>query len=608
MCFQTFITFLCGCTRIDEGECYLAAQLDVNFWRKIDCADYSIEHAEEKVQCGAGMFYCGATSDGQFFDKIEKGHQQVKGKLFAIVAELEMRKRILLSKRDVWLAQGASHEHILALSEVKVLNSSLIIVDQQKKQYEHECNTWMKVKSLAKRHYDDQQVRKQQGYPRGPSFEVFLANFHPQVLAKVNESSDPSEVIDGQGFESVRQFPLELQIPSGPLHQASLLVPSAPHKQQMPRAPVQNASAIHRTHPTAQAMVSEQMRAQAQQRAVQNAIPEVRAHQQKLTRAKKQKVEPASSPGKSSSVVRRSSRVKDKKINYRDDNSDLSGSFSPIKAKSDSSGFSPGKSDPVHSPDKARTVGRKGSGLLHEHLISERKVSLADKIGDWRRHDSGIFLPNSASGDGAPQAMRGMKRQAEDEGMTSPGGTRFKRQSRSDQSMNKGGAVGDGMPPLQSQQMRASFNPMMMPDFHAAPLIKREFSDTADPVKRLNVLSTPTHYSQGGPVAGSTAAPAQNAMPAASTWFNPLAEKISDQASIPVASFAQVSPASVHDFALPHNSAIPQEAGFAYERDADEKQVVDFGLPFDAGSNMADNIYSDIDWSLLGEGDFSLPA
>ncbi|PPJ60782.1 hypothetical protein CBER1_02362 [Cercospora berteroae] len=608
MCFQKFITFLCGCTRIDEGECYLAAQLDVNFWRKFDCSDYSIEHAEEQVQCGAGMFYCGATREGQLFDKIEKGHQQVRGKLLAVVAELDMRKRLLLSKRDVWLAQGASHADILALSEVKVLNSFLIIVDQHKKQYEHECNTWAKVKSLAKRHYDDQQVREQQGYPRGPSFEDFLANFHPQVLAKINESSDPGEVIDRQDLESVLQFPLGPQIPSGSLHQATLLVPSGPSKQQMPRAPVQSASAIPRTHPTAQAMVSEQMRAQAQQRAVQNAIPEVRAHQQKLTRAKKQKVEPASSPEKSSSVVRRSSRVKDKKINYRDDNSDLSGSFSPIKAKSDSSGFSPGKSDPVHSPDKARTVGRTGSGLLHEHLISERKVSLADKIGDWRRHDSGMFLPNGAAGDGAPQAMRGMKRQAEDEGMTSPGGTRFKRRSGSDQNMNKGGGVGDGMLPLQSQQMRASFNPMMMPDFHAAPLIKREFSDTADPVKRFRAFSTPTHYSQGVPVAGSMAAPAQNAIPPAPMWFNPLAGKIPDQASVPAASFTQISPASVHDLGLPQSSAMPDEANVPYERATDEKQVVDSGLPFDTGSNMADNIYSDIDWSLLGEGDFYLPA
>ncbi|KAM3419768.1 hypothetical protein BST61_g3101 [Cercospora zeina] len=584
MCFHKFTAFRCGCTRLDEQECEAAEEVDINFWRKIDCAYYHSEHVDEQVQCGAGKFYCRTTNDGSCFDKIEKAHDESKSKHFALVSELAIRKRILLSKRDVWLAQGASIPQILALGEVKVLNSYLTTVDHQRQQHEHDLIIWMKVKALAKQHHDTFQLHKQEG----PPFEHFLARFHPQVLARINPPA---------AAPPVPPSPLDIQPPTETLHQKPSLVRSVPIQYHVPQGPVQSAGAFHHANSPAQASVSQRTRAQPQQRAVQNAIPEVRAHQQKLARAKKQKVDPASSPAKSSSVVRRSSRVKDKKINYRDDDSDLSGPFSPMKPQSDSSGFSPGKIDPIDSPVQARAIGRKGSGLLHEHLVSDHK------IGDWRRQDSGTFVPGGPFEDGIPQTMVGLKRKAAEAGIASPGGTRLRQEWMADPRLNVGSANAAVMPALPVPQMYGSFHPTMVPDFQATQQIKREGSDTADPVKRFKAFAMPPDLNQGGPVGGGTAMPMQNISPPAPMWFNPLAVQMPDQPGLPDEFPAEMPPAPMDDLPLPQDPALPEQANIGRPLEQPLPK------PCDAEPNSDDSLTSDdFDWTLLAQDASSSPA
>lgn len=106
-----------------------------------------------------------------------------------------------------------------------------------------------------------------------------------------------------------------------------------------------------------------------------------------------------SSPEKSSSVVRRSARVRDKRVNYAvDDAGSIGGmdSMSPSPQKSDVSAFSPEKSDASDTPVRSRNIRREPSSF-HDALLGRGNSILANTIEAQKQKESSDVKQKMAS-------------------------------------------------------------------------------------------------------------------------------------------------------------------------------------------------------------------
>ena len=424
MCFQHFIHFKCGCTRLEENECEYAQELDIGFWRKIDCPSYTSERSHRSSKCGAGDFYCGAIDDGPLLNTIDKLHGEAIYQRGVMLEQTLKGKQVLSQMRDEYVASGRTVQELQASREANNFWATTAWIDAERRRLEQDIQNWTAVKALAKQHHDSQQQRLRAGVSLGDSFTSYMQRSQPQAFAIIAGGSfmDDVEDIDGMSVQpDTSQHWTVAFTPQSAVASAPLKAASSQHgpsvMRDASRLGVQHGSQIitpqsqlleryteHATNsPTTDALHAQRMAVQSQvlaqqqrkRAAAQNAIPEVQAHQKKkLGRPfKKQKVEASPSPEKSSSRIRRSSRVKDKQVNYAVDIlSEVSRSPSPVK--SDVSAFSPQKSDCSYTPAKPRATVKKETSTLHDSLLGRGRVNLADQIGEWSRSDSGVSTPS----------------------------------------------------------------------------------------------------------------------------------------------------------------------------------------------------------------------
>lgn len=349
-----------------------------------------------------------------------------------MVSQTTKGRQLLSQKRDEWVASGRAVEELQACREAKIFWDNTVWIDVEKRRLDQDIKNWVTVKALAKQHHDGQQQRLQAGLRVGPSFASYLEKNQPQAFARISGDEFSDDLLDMDSMTnmtdmmsrsadlhasqhwtvaSTPQSAVALPQPKAPsshhglgvLRDASRLVVHHGSQSLTPQSQNPVRFREHATNaPAADGLQAQRMavqsQVQAQQQslraAAQYAIPEVQEHQKKRGRPyKKQKAEASPSPEKSSSRIRRSSRVKDKPINYAVDTlSEVSRSPSP--AKSDVSAFSPERSDHAYTPVKPRATVKKETSTLHDSLLGRGKVNLADQIGEWSRSDSGVSTPS----------------------------------------------------------------------------------------------------------------------------------------------------------------------------------------------------------------------
>lgn len=70
MCFQGYARWRCGHTTLYEQECTHATTLSTPFWLKLSCPNYQISTRSPAALCGTGSFYCAQTPDGFHLNRI----------------------------------------------------------------------------------------------------------------------------------------------------------------------------------------------------------------------------------------------------------------------------------------------------------------------------------------------------------------------------------------------------------------------------------------------------------------------------------------------------------------------------------------------------------
>ena len=91
MCFQGFARFRCGHTSMFEEECESAQKLELPFFQKIQCPDYSISSLQPASRCGKAKFYCGKTTDGQYLDHVVACRQDTDSRLVRLNETIKHR-------------------------------------------------------------------------------------------------------------------------------------------------------------------------------------------------------------------------------------------------------------------------------------------------------------------------------------------------------------------------------------------------------------------------------------------------------------------------------------------------------------------------------------
>lgn len=422
MCFQGFVHFLCGHNKSYEDCCDYANELEVPFWLKVACPNYSTQSQHAKCYCSPNKYYCAKTEDGQLLDqfhsrreKSEQARQHEHTMLY------DNWKPAIRKKQQEWEAQGKTLESFQQRPDILKARDSVMDLDRQIREYKADIQYCDNIISAARQYYIH---HAQHATVRVPPPSMNLAarlqrlQAQRQMQAQLQTQQQIQAQIQAQQqIEAQRQMQMQEKIQAqmkqllearGPMFAQSLLAGLPPHLQaRQPQSVGENIVVTPRKVKTrrdlpsnfdvsshaVQNALSEEQLAFKQKRA-QAAIPEAPVTQKKRGRPKKE-IKKESSPEKESSSVRRSARTRGKKVNYNEEASEVSQASSP--EKSEASAFSPSKSDRSGSPIKGRSTAQQ---ILHENLLGRGNASLADKIAQWKRGGSSIA---STSGDGTPR-------------------------------------------------------------------------------------------------------------------------------------------------------------------------------------------------------------
>lgn len=675
MCFQKFITFQCGCRRLEEQECEHAQRLDINFWQKIDCPYYTTTRKHCWTQCGAGEFYCGATDDGGIFDAVDEMHVKASYQHKVMAIRLVKGKELLRQQCDEWVANGGPLEVFQECQQARDCWGSLALIDFERKRLENEINNWLIVKRLARAHDERRQLRLQAGLPSWPSFADFLKVNHPQAFARLDRDDfaasssiappntgtanmalvahvntfDQSSVLGAPS--SVANIPPRPPAPSShhgigirrdasrfsvrrrvihesqtPIPQSDLTEPSRGHTTtslnpdlvrtqrlaaiEMVTSEIQREANRQRTDAVAQNSIPEvqayhrQLAADAAHAAAQDAIPE-QAHQKRRGRFKKQEPEVSLSPEKSSSKVRRSTRVKAKKVNYNvDDSSDVSRSSSP--AKSDVSISLSRMSGLSDKSAKSRGNSKKKETVTgNSNFLARGKANLADQIGEWSRSDSVVGTPPREP----DQHTGGKKRKPEQHVTEKEDHVRLKQEPMQDQAFFVSTGVTE---PAREFQQPSNSSQQPIPRNQADARSEMSPLSTSgrspSPSKRPISAPTPPYSGYTQDPYGPPDFPGSSIMAPSFSIPNPFRNTAMNQLFHGVRPTSTQRPSSAGYLVSPANGYVSYQ-GFADPNELEvtagnvqdmvQESAASPELSMEYSLRSDENTYSDVDWSIL---------
>lgn len=371
MCFQGYAHWLCGHTSLFEEECSLATSLEVSFYLKVACPNYTISVRSPQTLCGKGSFYCAQTNDGRKLDHLHAvcatTQEDITRIESSIYGENGLRERGNAIGSSI-LKSGGSKEDCDKDERIRSVFAEVGSLNREVEELKRKGGDAQGLIEQARLFYEQKAAYYAGGgRPRAPGL-------YPPMLQGVGPRPRPLANLAG-GRERRRQMSVGQQHQTGvqyPGHvpdvhyqaeqcnavpaQVEQYTPGFHHLGQYAAPPLQDVR-YHTGHM--------QVGAGAYQ-------PEIdRRQESSQSQPLQKRRRKNSSPEKPSPPIRRSSRVRTKKVTYAESESDpISRTPSPEKSDATDTTFSPSKET---VQDTRSQIGRSSS--------------LVDKIGDWQKRE-----------------------------------------------------------------------------------------------------------------------------------------------------------------------------------------------------------------------------
>ena len=387
MCNQGFAHFQCGHTRLYETPCDFAEGIPL--YIKVACPDYSMQQASAPSYCGSGGRFCHESLAGQIYDRTHtlcaENLQQLQddhARMQLLLGETGTIKQTFDAQK---LFNAMHHAHPAQqhmAHEVQKLVQRRGHLIEQRRAFNAILDT------MASQHYGPLQSDRVGSADAlsylGLSIDAF-ATLPRELQLLISGGIDPQMVIDSQTQIQSRGGTASLA-PVGSIAVLPVDHRSTGIRQNAPglRPPARIGGAHQTSWPTPN-----------QNHTPKSANGPLQNDTKHLSSAKSNKIDEAP-------LVRRSTRVRDKKINYAESEAStiLSSRSSPEKYEDDAS--SPPKSDFSTSPE--RTQSRRKTKIdrsAQDHTgVGERRLekvntSLSGMIEEWKRRNKSAISGTS---------------------------------------------------------------------------------------------------------------------------------------------------------------------------------------------------------------------
>ncbi|KAI7468854.1 hypothetical protein KC351_g13430 [Hortaea werneckii] len=387
MCFHNFFHYACGHSRIFDTKCDEAEQLEVVYWQKHACPHYNHQTFHAPYLCGGARFYCNHTVDAPFLnhafrirvesDKIIKNEgKQLKAAYKKVNDFLHHAKELQIPSQD-WPS-------IPAHSQIRETVLALYPKVQKAEQHYKEATV---VLTAAQKFFAERaKFTANATAPFAPG---------PNALSKVpSEAQQPSfgERKDPVENSTSKDTRILATVPQNPAaidlsqKQASAQPSPGPTTLMIlpimePEGPKNRPLTYEEKHEVA-IKAARREEAKAKKRAAVEEETSPVKPKKKARPAKKAK--PSQEQASEPDAIRRSVRVRNRKIDY----AESPGSEDPSSFKSEASGFSIETSEAESSPNKAKQKNMNAKNLAavtEEQTAVPRSSFLGAKIGDFQR-------------------------------------------------------------------------------------------------------------------------------------------------------------------------------------------------------------------------------
>ncbi|KAK3071684.1 hypothetical protein LTR53_008184 [Teratosphaeriaceae sp. CCFEE 6253] len=384
MCFVGYVYFACGHQRIIVQDCDIALAIDIPLFNRQLCENYRHKSETPKFACGVGGFYCGESRDGPFLDQLQTSAQSERCQLDRIDAKLAVVSTSAQKLTNVADAGGVPHFLRQNIREFQLGNREFHTLTQERQVLQQTLDQSHAIIQQARGYYSD--LKKYLGDGGTGTYPPFVpsANLFGRIPAEIT---------------AARRAHKSLSDDSIPTHQPADQPVYQPH---LPA--ISTSSTSHALHPRAQASLTRQsshlanvqsmtsddaqnLHADANRRYKQpqdmqppNMTRRGQPQRRTAVRGRRSKPEDEDSADDEVDTVRRSARVRNKRISYAEDGPSDVTSREPSLDKSDVSGFSPFKSDDSVSPSRNGSKGKKvrtetsdvSEAVRHPSSLSER--------------------------------------------------------------------------------------------------------------------------------------------------------------------------------------------------------------------------------------------
>ncbi|KAK0309359.1 hypothetical protein LTR01_004466 [Friedmanniomyces endolithicus] len=404
MCFVGFVHFACGHQRIDARDCDYALALQLPFFIRHQCPYYSQSRASPGFACGTGMFYCKETKDGAFLEHLHQTVTIAQEDLSRIENQLAKLMNASQMFTEEWNRRGVPsgvRPQLQSFQYIATQHHRLMVERGNTRQTRDQS---LAVIEQARAHFTRVGYATNMG--ETPTYPPFVpsSNIFGKVPAEIAMAYDAHIAARDNGQLQMPQYPVPIP------HEAPLPPSPAVSNVRIP----QRRSAYHSHHPAGVLSRQTSHLSQPSSHVLGSAqIPLVKDELHDLSNDLSNNMQPPPSikrkrgqPSKNAvsrtrrpqfkdstqeddNDVRRSVRVRNKRVNYADSATSEEASREPSPEKSDVSGFSPLKFDesasPVRSADDRRLMT---SSQPSARKPQKQPSTLSDRLNDWARRSN----------------------------------------------------------------------------------------------------------------------------------------------------------------------------------------------------------------------------
>ncbi|KAK0259944.1 hypothetical protein LTS09_005278 [Friedmanniomyces endolithicus] len=404
MCFVGFVHFACGHQRIDARDCDYALALQLPFFIRHQCPYYSQSRASPGFACGTGMFYCKETKDGAFLEHLHQTVTIAQEDLSRIENQLAKLMNASQMFTEEWNRRGVPsgvRPQLQSFQYIATQHHRLMVERGNTRQTRDQS---LAVIEQARAHFTRVGYATNMG--ETPTYPPFVpsSNIFGKVPAEIAMAYDAHIAARDNGQLQMPQYPVPIP------HEAPLPPSPAVSNVRIP----QRRSAYHSHHPAGVLSRQTSHLSQPSSHVLGSAqIPLVKDELHDLSNDLSNNMQPPPSikrkrgqPSKNAvsrtrrpqfkdstqeddNDVRRSVRVRNKRVNYADSATSEEASREPSPEKSDVSGFSPLKFDesasPVRSSDDRRLMT---SSQPSARKPQKQPSTLSDRLNDWARRSN----------------------------------------------------------------------------------------------------------------------------------------------------------------------------------------------------------------------------